>query len=206
MTLAAERVREAEEQIRCGLDAEQGRAVLTAKFAQLARDHQDGGHCVDPALFDKVRDKAVRASEKAIAKTEQPGLSLLKQLNRSTWKYELVPEAAIMRIPTRERYAAPLYLDWGGWDAGTPSSHELAAVARYWQETYGAELVAFSPHEIEFTVARKPTNHVEVVALLKEQYAFAPNMRWFDYNKRDLDLLQVDATELRLFNTWEFWW
>jgi hypothetical protein len=103
-------------------------------------------------------------------------------------------------VPSSEPHAVPLYLDWGGWNA-VPQSHELAAVARYWQDTHGARLIAVWADQLEFQVARKPATHAEAVTLLKEHYAFASENWEFDQ-----DMLEGAAAELRLRDSWTFWW
>lgn len=191
-TTARQRMKEAERQIKCGITAADGQRFLVARFAQLARDLEDDPECPDLALFDALRPIAVEP--------QKSGLLLLVRYNAAAGAMEPVPEVAIMRIPTRERYTIPLYLDWGGWNA-VPSSRDLAAVARYWQETHGASLVAIRSDVLEFTATRKPASHAEAIALLKEQYSFAPDTWEFDQ-----DMLEAAAAELRVNSSWFLWW
>ncbi len=172
-------------------DASFGREFLARSLAllyeSLALDSE-----TDPGVFDSLQPVAPAGVE--------PGLWLLREYNRETRAMEDLPEVAIVRIPTTESHTILAYLDWGGWNA-VPSSLELVAISRYWGERYGARLIAIGSDKLEFTVARKPADHAEAVALLKEQYCFAPD-NW-EYDRSGLEQA---AAELRVMDTWFFWW
>jgi Domain of unknown function (DUF4253) len=110
------------------------------------------------------------------------------------------PEVAIMRIPTAHSYEVPIYLDWGGWNY-CPWPLEIAAVGRHWSKTHGAELVGIKPDGLEFTISRKPANHREAVALLKEHLGFAPASEALDR-----EMAEELAAELLVLDSWFFWW
>jgi hypothetical protein len=173
-------------------DAAFGREFLARRFARLYDDLDLDPECLDPALFAALRPVAPRVL--------QPGLGLLRRYNRASGSMESVPQVAIMRIPTPESHAITAYLDWGGWNAA-PSPLEIVAVSRHWGEAYGARLIAMGSAQLEFTVARRPTSHREAVALLKEQYCFAPD-NW----DSDQTGLEEAAAELQVSDTWFFWW
>jgi hypothetical protein len=173
-------------------DAAFGREFLTGEFGRLYEDHEFDPECLDPAVFDALQ---------AIAPKSVPsGLNLLQRYNLETRSMESVPELAIMRIPTTDTHTVPVYLDWGGWNA-VPSPLEIVAVSRHWGELYGARLTAIGSDVLEFTVARRPTTHSAAVALLKEQYCFAPD-NW----ENDQQVLEEAAAQLLVSNTWYFWW
>ena len=174
--------------------AAHGREWLATRFARIQVDLEQYAdeEDVDPALLDTLRPVEVKPRE--------PGLHLLRRYNAVTQSMEYRPQVAIMRIPTRESHTIPVYLDWGGWNA-VPSPLEIAAISRHWGETYGAELAAIGSDTLEFTVRRKPASHAEAVALLKEQYSFAPDT--WEY---DRDMLEGAAAELRNGDSWFFWW
>jgi Domain of unknown function (DUF4253) len=77
----------------------------------------------------------------------------------------------------------------------------IVAVARYWRQTYGSELVAMGPDLLEFNVSRPPQNHESAISLLKEHYVFAPDSFEFD-----CEFLERAAARLRANNSWVFWW
>jgi hypothetical protein len=191
---ATQRARRASKLSRRKYDAAHGREWLTRTFAELQadleQDHDEESE--GPDLFDTLRPVE--------AQPREPGLHLLRRYNAATRSMEYRPQVAIMRIPTRESHTIPVYLDWGGWNA-VPSPLEIAAISRHWGETYGAELAAIGSDTLEFTVRRKPASHAEAVALLKEQYSFAPDT--WEY---DRDMLEGAAAELRNGDSWFFWW
>ena len=55
--------------------------------------------------------------------------------------------------------------------------------------------------KLEFSVTRRPANHAEAVALLKEHLSFAPGNA-----ELDQDMLETAAAELRGSDYWFFWW
>jgi hypothetical protein len=188
----AARIRQAERQIGDGITPEKARAFFAGRLDQMAADMEQDPECPDPALFDTLREVE--------AAPPKPGLSALTWYDKAARTMLPVPEVAILRVPTTDRHTIPLYLDWGGWNA-VPSSHDLAAVARYWHETHGADLVAVGSDTLEFTFTRRPANHAEAAALLKEQYLFAPD-NW----ECEQGVLEQAAAELRAADSWTFWW
>ncbi len=172
-------------------DASSGSEFLARKLARLYEDLALDSE-TDPGVFDSLQPVAPAGVE--------PGLWLLREYNRETRAMEDLPQVAIVRIPTTESHTIPVYLDWGSWN-DVPSPLEIVAISRYWGERYGARLIAIGSDKLEFTVARKPADHAEAVALLKEQYCFAPD-NW----EYDRSSLEQAAAELREMDTWFFWW
>jgi len=109
-------------------------------------------------------------------------------------------EVAIVRVPAASAEELTLYLGWGGWN-DVPSAEMIVAIARYWKQTYGSELVAIGPDLLEFHASRKPPDHASAVALLKEHYAFAPDSYEFY-----VPFLEDAAAYLRANSSWGFWW
>ena len=173
-------------------DAGFGRAFLARKFAQLHQDLADDPECLDPAMFDDLQPIAAQSLSR--------GLHLHRKYNSATQSMEPVAEVAIMRIPTTDGDTIPVYLDWGGWNAA-PSPLEICAVSRHWGETHGARLIAIGSDTIEFTVARKPATHAAAVALLKEHCCFSRDI-W----ENDQGDMEQAAAQLRVSDTWFFWW
>ena len=109
-------------------------------------------------------------------------------------------QVAIVRVPAASAEELPAYFEWGGWN-DAPEPQTIVAVARYWRETCGAELVALGPDLLEFYVPRKPQDHSAAIALLKEQYVFSPDSFEFDQT-----YLEHAAAQLRMSSSWVFWW
>jgi hypothetical protein len=126
------------------------------------------------------------------------GLQIVKRIpGRESVAWD---EVAIVRVPAASAEELPLYLAWGGWNA-VPSPEMIVAVARYWKQTYGSELVAIGPDLLECHAARRPPDHVSAVALLKEHYGFAPDN--FEFY---VPFLEDSAAYLRRNSSWVFWW
>jgi hypothetical protein len=104
----------------------------------------------------------------------------------------------LVRVPATSAEELPAYFELGGWHA-MPESETIVAVARYWRETYAAELVAIAFDALEFYAPRKPQDHLAAIALLKEQYVFAPD-------SFDVTDLERAAAQLRASSSWGFWW
>jgi uncharacterized protein DUF4253 len=109
-------------------------------------------------------------------------------------------EVAIVRVPAALPEELAVYLWWGGWNAA-PTPEMIVAVARYWKETYGSELVGIGADNLEFRASRKPLDHASAIALLKEHYAFAPDN--FEFY---VPFLEDAAAYLRTNSSWGFWW
>lgn len=173
-------------------DAAAGKEFLEQCLAQLYDDLELDPECLDPAVFDTLQPVA--------APHTRSGLALLQRYDKASRSFEPEPRVAIMRIPTTDASTIPAHLDWGGWNS-VPSSIELVATSRYWGERYGARLVAIGSDVLEFEVARKPASRTEAIALLREQYCFAPD-NW----ENDRNTLEQAAAELQVNDTWFFWW
>jgi len=174
-----ERAKRAQEILRrTDLSAASGQQFLADRLLQA---------CPNPGKFDNlgVKDSAVVSH----------GLLIVKRNVVETWD-----EVAVVSVPAASVEELTVYCAWGGWNA-VPRPETIVAVARYWTETYGSELVAIGPDLLEFHVSRKPPNHVSAIALLKEHYAFAPDSFEFD-----VKFLEEAAACLRTNSSWAFWW
>jgi hypothetical protein len=189
---AAERTRRARQLLGPADATSAGKQFLAERFREgydyPDRDPEQPG----PEIFD-----ALRPGQADAFLTE---LSLHKDCDPYTRSSSPFDQVAIMRVPTVQSYEVPVYLDWGGWNA-CPSPLEIAAVGRYWEGTHGATLVAMGADKLEFSVTRRPANHAEAVALLKEHLSFAP-----DNAELDQDMLEEMAAELQGSDYWFFWW
>jgi len=78
---------------------------------------------------------------------------------------------------------------------------EQVAVLRYWNGTYGAELVGASNDVLELRVARRPSSKEEALRLAQEQF-------WFCYDIVDQGVGTIENLAATLFvsDIWYFWW
>lgn len=84
---------------------------------------------------------------------------------------ELVDKVYIALIPTLESYKVPAYLKIGDWNE-CPSPEEHIAILKYWNEKYGARIVAATHDIIEYIVENPPKTKEEVMELAVEQYKY----------------------------------
>jgi hypothetical protein len=106
----------------------------------------------------------------------------------------------IVLLPTADPFQVPRAMAFGGWnDCPEPSVHE--AFIRYWNEKYGAELVAITDDVVEMYVARPPASRDEAINLALEQYAYCSDI--VDQGTETVDRL---AAEILGQPRWFFWW
>jgi hypothetical protein len=179
---ADERAKHAREILqRTDLTAASGRQFLADRLLS---------ECPDIDEFENLKAKDSRIASRGLLTVKR---SPAKE--GATWD-----EVAIVRVPAASPEELAVYLWWGGWNFA-PSPETIVAVARYWKETYGSELVAMGPDTLEFHASRKPPDHASAIALLKEHYAFAPDSYEFY-----VPFLEDAAAYLRANSSWGFWW
>jgi len=103
-------------------------------------------------------------------------------------------------IPTDQAWKIPAYLQQGGWNAYPDPAHECA-VARYFEEKYGAEYTATTGTDAEYIVAHPPVTPKEAEVLALEHYSFCP-----DTVEQGADSIRNLAAMLLNSSTWMFWW
>jgi hypothetical protein len=103
-------------------------------------------------------------------------------------------------VPTRESWQVPLLLDFGGWnECPYPETH--ASVLRYWEQRYGAQVVAMMSDSVEVAVERPPTTHDAALALAYEQFAYCE-----DIVTQGTETIDALAAALLNGTVWFFWW
>jgi len=111
------------------------------------------------------------------------------------------PLVPIALVPTSDFWEAPAYLPVQGneWD---PSNAVQVAMMKYWNERWGAELVAMAPSNVEMRVLRPPTTWEEAFTLAKEQYIYAPDVvdQWLGGSFTALVKTLLNG------HVWLFWW
>ncbi len=109
-----------------------------------------------------------------------------------------IPEVFIALVPTKSFWEVPVYLHFGGW-SDIPLPEENVAILKYWNELYGAELVALKSDTIELHVKRPPSQKATAIQLAEEQIAYCRDT-YADYTLRAL------GSNLHHSSTWYFWW
>lgn len=175
-------------------DPVRGRRCLRERRAELLMDFDDIDGTVGwTDLFAALRPRPIPPSSPARPYAFDRWDPQIEEL--VPW-----PAVAILHVPTPHPYEVPLYLSWGGWNA-VPSSEELVDILAYWQERWGAELVAVSSDTLELTVPRHPDTHQAAVELMEEHHAFAEeSVPW------DRETIEAHTAGLRSTRRWFFWW
>jgi hypothetical protein len=110
-------------------------------------------------------------------------------------------EVTLVLIPIAAGWQVPQALNYGGWN-DYPLPDEHAAVLRYWNQKWGAELFAMTGTTAQFAVSRPPTTRDDALALALE---------WSVYNDGAYDYYNADgpmeiAASLIAAQAWFAWW
>jgi hypothetical protein len=103
-------------------------------------------------------------------------------------------------LPAPEGWKAPAFMTWGGWN-GSPGPALHCAAMRYWEQTYGAEVVALTSDEWEARVLRPPQTRKEALRLAKDHFHYCQDR--VNQQEESLDAL---ASKLYKADAWYFWW
>lgn len=110
-----------------------------------------------------------------------------------------VPEVAWMiLVPARHGWQVPAVLHFGGWNACL-APHIHVALARRWQQKYGAQLDSLSHDMIGFRVPRPLASREEALQLAREHIYFCEDIT-------DHSTLEEHADWLVGRSGWSFWW
>ncbi len=109
-------------------------------------------------------------------------------------------EVALTVLPTRDAWTAACYLKTGGWNE-MPEPHEHAALWRYWEQRYGAQVACIADDVIELTVDRPPQTREEALALARQQFIYCA-----DIVHQGTGSLEALAATLLDGSVWFFWW
>jgi hypothetical protein len=85
------------------------------------------------------------------------------------------------------------------WD---PAAAVQVAVMKYWNERWGAGLVAMVAGAMEMRVLQPPTTLQEAFGLAKEHYLYSPDV----VDQGPGGSLNILASILLNGRVWQFWW
>lgn len=97
-------------------------------------------------------------------------------------------------------YLVPMHLQYGGWNE-CPMPAEHAAIHRYWNEHYGAEIVGLTHDVIECRIDRPPTSREAAMMLATQQYLYCA-----DIVDQGTETIENLAATLLNGKSWYFWW
>jgi hypothetical protein len=119
------------------------------------------------AFFDEIQSRR-SADPIEEEKEEDDGGSDRRHLE---W-YEPNETTALVLLPTPHSWETLAFLHF--YAAADESSAPLLALLKFWNERYGAELVANWGTMLQFVVSRPPTHLEDAIALAREQILLAP--------------------------------
>ena len=126
----------------------------------------------------------------------KPGFSLAHDMMSGELSTQLVGAW----VQADAAWKLPAYFNFGGWNA-CPEPDVQCAIWRYWEEKYGAHIVAVSNDVIEAYVERPPQTQVEALELAWQQYLYCA-----DIVDQGLESVVNLAASLVEHNVWFFWW
>lgn len=183
---------------------------LARLLENYATDHSDPATLISAALaLNPEQWLAERAASDPEAYAMQPGDSdwpadcpPLQALvgHQDVMTGHPLPEVSIALLPQENAWQAPCLLKFGGWN-NCPSPEEHAALFRYWQQHYGAQLVTLAGDTLEMTVTRPPTTRAAALALAQQHYVYCP-----DTVEQGCETLEALAASLLNAPVWFFWW
>jgi len=169
---------------------------------EMVQDILEEGSHIDIQQWLEQEETHMRIDEEDVRRhADAPPAPFDFRLPHGRFTNTLPPLVPIALVPTAHFWEAPAYLPVQGneWD---PSNAVQVAMMKYWNERWGAELVAMAPSTVEMRVLRPPTTWEEAFTLAKEQYIYAPDVvdQWLGGNFATL------VKTLRNGRVWLFWW
>jgi len=110
------------------------------------------------------------------------------------------PSVIIGLLPVQTPWHVFAHLQWGGWNE-CPFPAEHCAMHRYWQDSYGAEVVSITGDIVQCVVSRPPNDRHASVQLAKQQYVYCA-----DIVQQGTDTIEALAALLLDGRYWYFWW
>jgi hypothetical protein len=112
----------------------------------------------------------------------------------------VVDAGALLLVPVRRPADVVAALGWWGATNHDRSGADITAVLRSWEDRFGAVLVSMGFDTMVVQVPRRPATPSEVDELLREHYAFCPDV--IDQG------VEAEGYRARLaeWPHWHFWW
>jgi hypothetical protein len=128
----------------------------------------------------------------------KPSTALTIPYNMGTRKAH--PQIAFALVPTTRPWEVFAYLKFGAWNE-CPKPAEHVAIARRWNDLYGAEVFGITQDVVEMTASRPPADRDTALALAREQYIYC-----VDIVEQGTGTLAKLAARRLNGKAWFFWW
>jgi hypothetical protein len=172
-------------------------ALGRAKADQRKNPGSDDGEC------NYFRQRLARRGRyQGIPRGERPEEAPIKTRLVAVYNFQMDPLETVhlLLVPASQSWKVPVALHMGRWNE-CPSAPEHAAVLRFWEETYQAELIGLHNDILELKVRCPPRTWRQALQLARQQYIYCPDI--VEQGTGDLDRL---AGCLLNAPYWFFWW
>ncbi|QDU32076.1 hypothetical protein KS4_01050 [Poriferisphaera corsica] len=109
-------------------------------------------------------------------------------------------DVTCITLPITSIWKVFAHLKYGNWnDCPSPETH--CAIWKYWEEKYGAKVVAVSNDIVEAYVTKPPTTQEEAMKLAWEQFIYCQ-----DIVLQGVERVANLASAMKNNQYWYFWW
>jgi len=130
-----------------------------------------------PLLLDRrwqaAHDRAVREERAGMHRGRTPAAATAAVTRAVVERPEALDDAAVAVVRADDLWQLPAVLGWAPVDAGL-SAHELSVVLQYWQDQWGAHVVALGARSLVLRLDDPPATDDDALAAAQEVLAVAP--------------------------------
>lgn len=135
-------------------------------------DVEDGPRLLD-RRWQAAHDRAVREEHLGMHRGTTPAATTAAVTGAVVERPEALDDAAAAVVRADDLWQLPAVLGWAPVDAGL-SAHELSVVLQYWQDQWGAHLVALGARSLVLRLDDPPVTEDDALAAAQELLAVAP--------------------------------
>ncbi|MFD0918673.1 DUF4253 domain-containing protein [Saccharopolyspora rosea] len=110
-------------------------------------------------------------------------------------------ETRLALVPVRRGADVLTVLGWSGAANHVSRTAGLSAMARSWEDRFGARLLRLGPDRLDLSVSAPPQDPDHAAAVAAEHWTFCP-----DRILQETGSIAAYAQEIRGRRTWSFWW
>ena len=135
-------------------------------------DVEDG-----PLLLDRrwqtAHDRALREERSGMHRGTTPAATVDAVTRAVVERPDALDQGSVAVVRAQDLWQLPAVLGWAPVDAGL-SAHELSVVLQYWEEQWGAQLVALGARSLVLRLDDPPSTDDDALAAAQEVLAVAP--------------------------------
>jgi hypothetical protein len=135
-------------------------------------DVEDGPPLLDHR-WQTAHDRAVREERAGLHRGTTPAATASSVTGAAVERPEALDDGTVGVVPAHDLWQLPAVLGWAPVDAGL-SAHELSVVLQYWQDQWGAHVVALGARSLVLRLDDPPATDDDALAAAQEVLAVAP--------------------------------